>query len=237
MTGDELLAVPSVVHLVDRGQPVEGPEGVVYSTSPRVCTCTSGSYFVKGDSGDPGMVAAEVVGYTLARSLKIDVPEFAIARDSQATFFASKNVDGCIRDALPFVRKHLGILTKVIVLDVLLFNNDRNVGGFVAHPKRGLVALDFEKSKAVRQQHPLIQLASFQPRSIWPQGVLGTIARGAAIPGAFVREAKSLSDAQLRSATLGAAQVVPGYTWAEASELALRRRRDKLEELVREVWQ
>lgn len=233
MSGD-LFAIPRAVELLDRGTPVQGPEAMVFSTAPRLCNGADGKkYIVKGE-GDPGVVAAEAIGYTIAGLLGVEVPDFGIV-GSDETLFASKHVDECIRDPVPFFARYLPILARVILLDVLLFNDDRNVGGFVAH-KHGLVALDFEKSKAVRLRYPLVELPTLNPKGVWPRGMLGDIAKGCEVPWDLVARVEQLTDAEIRSATHGVAQAVPGYTWADASGLALRARRDNFKKLVREVW-
>jgi len=207
---------------------------MVYSTAPRLCNATDGlTYIVKG-ADDPDAVAAEAIGYTLAKLLDLEVPDFAVADGGR--LFASQHVDGCFRDAAPFFEDHLPAIARVIMLDILLFNDDRNVGAFVAHPKRGLVALDFEKSKVVRLRYPLVELPTLDPKKVWPRGALREIAGRCKMPTDFRNRIEQLTDVTLRSVVRGVAQAVPTYTWGDASELALRSRRDSFRKLVAEVW-
>ena len=230
----DLFAIPRSIELLDSGTPVRAPDAMVYSTAPRFCNATDGKAYVVKGADDPDAVAAEAIGYTFAKLLDLEVPDFAVADGGR--LFASLHVDGCFRDPAPFFADHLPMIARVILLDVFLFNDDRNVGAFVAHPSRGLVALDFEKSKVVRLRHPLVELATLDPKKVWPRGALREVAGRCKMPDEFRNRIEQLTDVAIHSVVQGVAQAVPAYTWGDASELALRSRRDNFRKLVAEVW-
>jgi hypothetical protein len=229
----ELLPIPAVVELLDDGVPVAGPEGMVYSSSPRSCTARDGNtYIVKGPGPE---VAAEVVGYLLAEKLGIAVPSFAVLRRRSELLFGSRLL-AVLRDPAPFIQKHVATIARVIVLDVWLWNDDRNLGGILIGSD-GAVAIDFEKSWAVRSMHPLVELPTKDQKRLWPRGELGLKLKGAAIPNLFVNQVVEMADGQIEGVLAAAATVLPEYTWHDRTAHILKSRRNVLARLVKEIWQ
>ncbi len=228
--------------MTDGGVPMEAPRGLVYSTAPRSARATDGHDYVIKAPDDPGSIAAEAVAYQLADMVDVPTPPFAIGTDiAGRTVFASRKLTDVMRDCEPWIAKTRDAIAAVLVLDAWLFNNDRNIGGLLARLDRdgrvAIVAIDFEQSWAVRKQHPSIETAQLDPKTLWPRGDLGKALKGTPFPAAAITRCRQVSDETLAAVTEGVHQVVPGYTWHDATAHILGWRRDRLEAIVREVWQ
>jgi hypothetical protein len=228
-----LFRLPQIVDLTDAGEPIIPPAQIVYSSAPRLCQAGERAYVVKGPQLE--VVAAETVAHALAGLLELPVPAYALGRDSTgALHFASRHIDG-IRDVQPFIGRHLPLLAQVVAFDVWLFNNDRNMGAFVMGGGT-MIALDFEKSWAVRSRTPTVELPTLDHRTLWPRGDLGRLMKDAPVPHEFLGRMESVSDEDIASAVTGVRTQLPEYTWSESTTFALGQRRKKIRALVKEVW-
>jgi hypothetical protein len=231
----------SIVTLIDRS-PVIAPEGLVYSTSPLSCLDTEGnSYVVKGP--EPNIVVAEALGYMLALELGIGVPEFAFAKfqDSSALWFASKKMETGLRDVSPILRsggaRYAIFLSELAVFDAWVANLDRNIGNLLIAPGLGLIAIDFEKSQALRGPHPLLEATMIDPRKLRPSGVLTASIPKPLQGDGMLRRVDGLTDARIRvivqtvEAAMGG-----GFTWATSTTSSLIHRRKQLREILKAAW-
>jgi hypothetical protein len=64
---------------------------------------------------------------------------------------------------------------------VWLVNNDRNIGNIIGRSTVSgdidLVAIDFEKSVAIRSSTPIVSVPMIPSRSLWPTEALGRLCR------------------------------------------------------------
>jgi len=224
---------------LDRGgHQVAAPRNVVYSTGPRIFWGANEiEYVVKGP--EPEVVAAEAVGYLLARELGIAVPGFAVGLWDDGYHFASEKLTMAMRNPEPFLDDHLEELAWVVVLDVLLCNDDRNFGSLLVDSTedgRELVAIDFEKSVAVRSRHPIIACNMVPAARLWPSEELGRRLQGQSLPQDAVDCVSGLRDDRLDAIVEAVSTAVPDYVWCGNSADALKHRRDQIGELATEVW-
>jgi hypothetical protein len=231
---------PRVLDLVEEGVPVVAPPGMVYSTAPRSRRAEDGhAYVTKGP--DIGILAAEALGYGLARPLGIAVPEFAFGRDTAGLWFASRKLDRALRDPAPFIRKRREAIARVIALDIWLCNSDRNMGGLLIDQKvqaaeDDVVAIDFEKSHVASDAHPLIKVPTVPSAKLWPTGELGTKMIGATQPHALIDEIEQISDHLIDGVIGSIVAVLSAWTWAESTCAVLKNRRKNIHKLIAEVW-
>lgn len=223
---------------------MSAPSNMVYSTAPVSSLDESGAdYVVKGPDHD--VVVAETTSHVLANHLDLLVPEFALATraGSSSHFFASKKVDPVIRDIEPWIDDHKDTIAKVIVFDIWIGNNDRNIGNLIGRaPLEGdptsieIVAIDFEKAHAIRGMHPIITVNAVNPPTLWPTGTLGVQMRRTPVPTGFIDRVQALPDALVERTVRCISSALPVFTWADSVAIALNSRKNKLPALVREVW-
>ncbi len=229
---------PEVIRLLDTGSRMEAPHGMVYATGPKKCLGHDGRRYVVKNS-DSRLVLAEAVAYALAGELELPVPPHAVAiHPDGGRMFASLMMEAAIRDVSPFVAQHRDEIAEVVVLDVWLCNIDRNLGGLLIDKANGeetVFAIDFERSVAIRSQHPTIEMGGVEPAKLWPREDLGRLMKGAAFPTAFVSRTKRLAEGNVRSAIDGACNVL-GVEGATVIADALLSRRERLDDLVRKGW-
>jgi hypothetical protein len=229
-----LFQLPEIVDLTDGGEPIIPPHQIVYSSGPRLCLAAGRQYVVKGPQLE--VVAAELVGHAMSALVDLPTPKYALARDCDgARHFASAYVEGAIRDVRPFIAGALPFLARVVAFDVWLFNNDRNIGGLVMGAE-GLVAIDFEKSWAVRSRTPTVELPTFDHRTLWPRGELGQRMKGAKVSNDFLARIEAATDESIAAAVAGIRTHLPEFTWSESTVFTLQQRRKKIRGLVKEVW-
>lgn len=232
------LVLP-VIPLLEAGEPIVPPPGIVYSTGPRSRVGQDGhTYVTKGP--DVGVVAAEAVGYCIAQALGIRVPAFVLGLFEGQTWFASRKVVAAMRDVLPWVDECRDEIARIIVLDTWLCNVDRNLGGLLAEPSDEsceIVAIDFEKSQIVREEYPNVSISLIDPAKFWPVGQLGQLmASGTKFPRTFVEQVHSVSDSAIEIIVTRVASVLPEWRWYEGTRHALQTRRAKIREHVKAVW-
>lgn len=227
------------------GSPVTPPDGMVYSTGPTSWTDADGvDRIVKGP--DVGMVVAEALGYLLGRRVGLRVPDFAIAtiESIPGLHFASEKLVRAQRDVSPWLRlpTFREAFARVVLFDVWVVNHDRNHGGFLAdeHPETGaleLVAIDFEKSVALRGPQPIVTTPTIAVGRLRPQGELGPLLHGLPIPAAGIAGIKGVTSEEMEGA-VGALREVVGasYDWGDSTVHVLEKRRDRIEALAAEVW-
>lgn len=238
-----------LVDLLDEGTPVVPPEDLVFSTQPRKATGRDGcSYFVKGP--DLNIVVAEAVAHQLARHLGLEVPDFGLVLpiDGRGPLFASKEVARCYRQVELWIRQgktsNGDMLASMSAFDVWVMNKDRNINNLVgeAHVRPAnelikLVAIDFEKSMALRGPYPLTTTPEMRPRSLRPSGTLENLLRGQACPDSFLRKIEGMTEDHVRDA-FGRVEARLGEQigWRDSSTKLLGGRATKIREHVAEVW-
>jgi hypothetical protein len=211
MSQDNLI-IPEVLLISER--PMCAPKDMVYSTNPRLAFDSNGhSYCIKGDN-DIEIVLSELIGHVLAGFLGIPVPDYAVGRfkGTGPPYFCSSIIEDAFRDVEAHLKTNriadLEVLAKVILLDIWIANNDRNIGNFLGRPRPdvgsgfiGLVAIDFEKSLTVRSKAPLIQLPALPAGAFWPRGVLGGYCKNRArLTGKLVQDFQSLPATRIEHA-------------------------------------
>lgn len=234
------------VDILEAGPVIKGPPGIVYGPGPVSVTSLDNVVYVQ-KGPDINIVVAEIGGHFLASTVGIPTPSFAYCNNGGAIHFLSEKVSSTVRDISPWLRRNRQGLMKqiceIIVFDIWVMNYDRNIGNLLPFPASGdsstsLVAIDFEKSAALRGPHPLVEAhVVATPKSLWPTGELGNMARNTAIPKNFISRIKSTPDEAIRKditdivAILGSA-----FSWADSSIKLLLKRRDNISTLVVEVW-
>jgi HipA-like kinase len=239
----------ALIELLDEGRPVTPPEGIVYSTAPRKVTgLDTFSYFVKGP--EPNIVVAEAVAHQLAESLNLKIPAFGVAvpDDTGNAYFASREVERCQRQIDRWIERDRTInrrdLAKIVVFDIWVMNYDRNMNNVVGAgqlaPNDGkveIIAIDFEKSAALRGPYPLMTTAEIDPRKLWPTGTLGNLVVGAPIPGDFCDAIHATSrDHVLDAFAKVEARINKPIEWKESSAKVLTTRAANIRRLAQEVW-
>lgn len=224
------------------------PSGIVYSTSPELWADAFDTFFVvKGP--DTTLVAAELVCHMLAAHVEVSVPPYAIATHPQhaAPFFASQWLESANRDAEPFLKMSkptsLEQLAMVVLLDLWVVNDDRNIGNILAVPVEGeerppdIVAIDFEKALVARSRFPVTESPTVPIERLQPKGPLGTYASRTRRPVELIHTIKRLPDMAIQNIVDSAQSLIgPEYSWADGTATALIQRRDRLEEMASEVW-
>lgn len=239
----------ALIDLIDEGTAVAAPEDVVYSTQPRKATGQDGhSYYVKGP--DLNITVAEAVAHQLARNLGLNVPNFGIvvSADTDQPKFASREVPHCLRQVDEWIRRNRAInrdtLPLITAFDVWVVNKDRNIGNIVGEGLSGtaagrikLIAIDFEKSMALRGPYPLTTVPLIPPQAMWPSGTLGQLLKGAPIPQAFCERLERFTENDVLGA-FGAieSQMRVDIPWKENSAQLLTTRAQSIKRLVAEVW-
>jgi hypothetical protein len=196
-----------------------------------------------------GMVVAEALGYVLARRVGLRVPPFALAGlngqgGGESFYFASQKLSRAMRDAGPWLKTNtcMETLAHIVLFDVWVVNFDRNYGGILAEKNEGtgvveLIAIDFEKSVALRGPHPLVTCPTIAPNKLWPQGELGDRLRGRPIPPAGLAAIRGVTTDEVEKAVEAIRVAVgPAYDWGDSTVKVLADRRDALEPLARETW-
>jgi hypothetical protein len=238
-----------VIQLLDEGTKVTAPENVVYSTDPRKATALDGlTYFVKGPGYD--IVVAEAVAHLLARDVGLRVPDFGIVLpgQDQLPFFASREVPQCLREVDSWILRervtNSDLLPRLVVFDVWVANKDRNIGNIVgsqvqtgAGTKITLVAIDFEKSIAIRGPYPLATVNTIPPSKFWPSGTLGEIVEGMATPEDFCATIEGVTESQVETAFASVeSHFGMPVEWKESTIQVLKGRSEKIRSLIAEVW-
>jgi hypothetical protein len=223
---------------------------LVYTTAPKKATGLDGfSYFVKGP--DLNIVAAEAVAHQLAEGLGLRIPKFGIAVPYGANnaYFASREVVRCQRQIDTWLTRrritNRELLSMVTAFDIWVMNKDRNIGNLVGEeqlaPSAGMisiVAIDFEKSMALRGPYPLTATPQISPRSLWPSGTLGQLIRGFPIPNIFCGAIEAMTrDNILDAFGRVEACINAEIPWKENSAQLLATRAGRIRPLVAEVWQ
>jgi hypothetical protein len=123
-------------------------------------------------------------------------------------------------------------------------NKDRNIGNLVGEsqlaPGEGtvaIVAIDFEKSMALRGPYPLTTTPNIQPRALWPSGTLGQLLTGDARPNNFFAAIEAMTGDHVRDAFARVeARLNEDIPWKESSAQLLANRAKRIRNLAAEVW-
>ena len=187
------------IKLAEKGEPKKPHRtGIIYSTQPLIALSDNGNkYILKGP--DINLVIVEYSAYCLASHINIPVPEYGIAQQDDAYYFASKEVK--IKDVEDILSNaHISNredIPGIIAFDILISNYDRNMGNFVASidniglpPGFYLYAIDFEKSRVLNPASILV--FNERDESYWPKEILGDILSGIHLPSE--QTIKSLSE-------------------------------------------
>lgn len=229
------------------------PANIIYSTSPRLAFDANGNQFcVKGDD-DLQIVLAELIGHMMAGLCGVLVPHYAVGRfvANGPLCFCSQIVGDAIRDVQFHLEKSkvtdFAALSKIILLDIWLANNDRNIGNLLgrSRPDIGssvvdLVAIDYEKSLVVRSVAPLVEITHKLPiGALWPRGVLGVLCKQRAVLlPTLVDELKSISETQITTVVVKSLVALGAHTTDRAETIvgALLARQSKLGQLAKAEW-
>jgi hypothetical protein len=233
------------VSLVADGGRIEGPPGLVYSTDPRNWLDAAGQPFVvKGP--DLNIVVAESLAYELADLVGVHTPDYAFASipSEEGSYFASRKVTDCIRDAGPWLNAEqpavLDQLALVLGLDVWIGNDDRNMGGFLVGPgdgsSRRLIAIDFEKAVAIRGPAPIVSSAMLNPKNLRPTGDLLVAAKKALRFDRFLERLGRVPDTAVSQKVELIRAYLPGFDWHDSVSICLRSRKSNISKHLREVW-
>jgi hypothetical protein len=230
---------------------MDAPANLIYSTDPQFSLDSQGHQYCAKGHRDLNIVLGELVGHMLAGYLQIPVPGYAIGQmtASSSPLFASAVVQDAIRDATPFIRRkkvsNLSALAKMIVLDVWLANDDRNIGNILARPcalghgNVTVIAIDFEKSKAVTARSPLVEIPMLKPKALWPRGELGALCSGLVkLEDASLSDFKKISDEIIKEVVKSSCAAVGLNDESRISNIihALVTRRDQIELLAKAEW-
>lgn len=230
------------IQLVDPGQKVIGPDGVVYSTNPKTAVGLDElTYFLKGPEIE--IVAAEAFAHLLARLVDLPVPDFGLARIDDDTYFAS--LEAQIRNVGHFLANgkitNPQTLQETIVFDVWVANTDRNLGNFVGQVTPNpnhvrILPIDFEKSASIRERTPIVQIPMIPVRDFWPSEDLGRIASGSRLPEDFCGRIAAVTSNQITHCAGVVAAHLPQYEWGDSTVRVLKTRASQIVRLCREVW-
>jgi hypothetical protein len=237
-----------VVELVEAGEEVVPPHGVVYSQHPRRSMGRDGRiYFVKGP--ELNVVVPEVISHLLAQYVELRVPEFVLATSESAGafFFASREVSGfrAVDSWLAAGRvQNPDLVPKMHLLDVLIANHDRNIGNLIGENIRGqsnaaieLVAIDFEKAEALRGDYPLTTVPTIGPKTLRPTGILGVILqRERDMAPHFAAIEKIGRDDVLAAFEKLEAAIGHQIVWKDGSAQLIAQRARDIRKLLAEVW-
>lgn len=234
------------VTLAKIGSVITAPGNLVYSTSPRsVTSCDGVNYVRKGP--ELNVVVTELIAHLLSEKIGIKTPEFAYCKDENCFHFLSRKVVDCVRNIQPWLKQNqpevIRQVCQIIVFDIWIMNYDRNIGNLLGvrsdnDASISVIAIDFEKSAALRGQHPLTESSERSPGSFWPTGDLGRAMRGTQIPVDLMNKIQDISpDVVAESVTSVSDTIGNSFTWAGSSIQLLQSRQNRLPELAREVWQ
>jgi len=238
-----------VVDLIEEGQEVTPPTGMVFSTQPRRCLAEDGHiYFVKGP--DPNVVVPEAVSYILAQQVELPVPEFALGRREAeyGLFFASREVQGGFRSVDSWLglgrTQNPQVIQRLHVFDVLIANRDRNIGNLLVQnirspqgPPFRLVAIDFEKSEAFRGNYPYTTVPTIEPRRLRPSGILCEILQRERVAVEHFAAIERIGQGNVLDA-FGRLEAMIGHPieWKDGSAQLIASRARDIRRIVAEVW-
>jgi hypothetical protein len=221
--------------------------GLVHRTSPKVGRASDGQrYFFKGP--DPHIVLGEVLGYSVAEIVGLQVPSWALCRmpPKNDIFFASEamSFSGGIESlisARQVTNPHF--LEDCVAFDVWTANTDRNVGNVVANPdpahpgKAELFAIDFEQAQVLNGTD-FLTVGQVEPRLCWPTGILAALCREIEFPSNMCRSigAVTIDDVDRVVEEMEADIEFPRGEWVSSAKRQLVSRGGRIETLVREAW-
>lgn len=237
-----------VLDLIEEGQEVTPPDGLVYSQHPRRSLAQNEqTYFVKGP--DINVVVPEVICHLLAPYVGLQVPEFALARRTSVAglFFASREIVG-FRSVESFLKQgrvqNPDLVKLMHLFDVMVANQDRNLGNLVGESSKNprnanvrLVAIDFEKAEAFRGNYPLTTVPTIIPSRLRPSGILGGILQDDKTMGPHFEAIEKIEAGHVATAfaTLEAA-IGHQIDWKESSVPLVAQRARNIRNLFAEVW-
>lgn len=221
--------------------------GLIYRTRPKVGFATNGKrYFFKGGSVDT--VMAEVLGYSAATAVSLNVPPWALCRvpPGNDIWFASEALafSGAVE---PLVKARAianpDFLGSCVAFDIWTANVDRNIGNIVADAAPGLrgraelYAIDFEQARVLNGTD-FLTVGALHSRDCWPKGVLAGLCSGLPFPQAMC---SSIARTTARSIDAAFADLAldtefPSITWIESTKRQLLGRAARIDSLVREAW-
>lgn len=238
-----------LVDLVDEGEEVIPPAGLVYSQHPRRCLAEDGQvYFTKGPLLN--VVVPEVIAHLLGQKIGLRVPEFALARrlPHEGLLFASREVRANFRAVDRWLASdrisNPELLGLLAVFDVLIANKDRNIGNIIGEDASGtpapnleLVAIDFEKAEAFRGRYPLTTVPLTEPAKLRPSGILGSIFRRVGCTEADFKAVEAIGEADVFDA-FGKLEAALGHPieWGEGSAKLIEKRARGIRKIYAEVW-
>lgn len=201
-------------------------------------------YILKGP--EPKVVIAEALGYGLARSLGIAVPECALCRHPRSgqVYFASREAPLRSIEALlgsPAV-ENPAIITDCFALDVWIANLDRNVGNYVGEPRnRGhqvrVLAIDFEKSHVLAGVDRFT-VTGIPDRSLQPREGLKRMCFDGHFPDEMCGRIEAMSSSYIEQVfgDVASALAPDGIPWQDSAVSFLSARARTLRHLADTVW-
>lgn len=235
------------IDLVEEPRPVQAAEGVVYSTAPQYAVALDESvYYLKGPAVE--VVFAEAVGYELAASIDLAVPQAGLWWDAvnSRLWFASREI--ALRSGVVELMKQRDgatqrFLAKCIALDAWIANPDRNAGNALAETTPGtdevvrFFAIDFEKAQVLRGESRFL-VNAMNPRDFRPTGELGELCRGLPFPQPTCDRIKVFSEDAIAGMLERRiwAMNLPTYPNLDSVRHQLANRATNIEKIVREVW-
>lgn len=155
---------------------------MLYASRPQIATSASGKAMVVKGFDSVSVVLGEVVGYEVARLVNLPTPRWSLCEWNSRVLFGSDYLTaeepdrwvgrGTVSDAAE-------MFGRMVVVDVLIGNNDRNVGSVLAIPDDAdarmcqVVFIDFERAEVARLDSPLFTMS--EARRFLPTGALRSL--------------------------------------------------------------
>ena len=232
------------IDLVDEPRRAHAPNGVIYSTAPRIAHGLDGyQYFIKGP--DPAVVIAETLGYLLAGCVGLAVPGFALCRAPQGgeVLFASRAVPTRSGIAVLAERGRVTnpeLMGECFAFDTWTANTDRNDGNFVGDVVSGgrvhLLAIDFESARILRgiDRFSINMIAA---RDFKPRGLAGQHCFAGSFPDPMCKEIAKMTPEAMGGIMDDVSAAIGGaFTWRDAAADFLLHRAANIRTLADEVW-
>ncbi|HYD54552.1 MAG TPA: hypothetical protein VEA99_18100 [Gemmatimonadaceae bacterium] len=202
-------------------------------------------YFFK--TGE-GVVQSEVLGYSIAELVELNVPQWALCRvpPSNQIWFASQAL-GFSGGAEQLIRAgkvtNPEFLGDCIAFDIWTANVDRNIGNIIADAAIGLdglaelYAIDFEQAQVLNGTD-FMTVGTLHSRSCWPKGALVELCRGVPFPTSMAQRIGRMRPVDLESALVEVTSELelPEIPWMDSAKRQLLSRAQRIDLLLREAW-
>lgn len=222
----------------------DAPDGIIYSTKPRVGIAENNAEFIlKGPEAE--IVVPEALSAQLLRTVqlpKVHVPSFAAVRvageEAQNIYFGSSYLD-VISQVAPHLAAHRDYAAAIVVADIWLCSKDRNIGNFLLDYNNDLgkflVAIDFGGSVAA-QFGATLRCGEVKTRQLWPLGDAGTILGRLPWPEETISAIERIDETTIRTVAMEVAFAFPCFTWVDGAVQVLKQRASQIQRLAKQVW-